>query len=39
MIGNAPDEANNAKLLRLLDGVPIERRTGRRCSLACFSLL
>lgn len=36
-IGNAPDEANNAKLLRLLDGVPIERRTGRfRCSLALF---
>lgn len=33
--GNAPDAANNAKLLRLLAGVPEDRRTARfRCVLA-----
>src|SRR5450432_241216 len=33
--GNAPDADNNAKLLRLLKEVPIERRTARfRCVLA-----
>jgi XTP/dITP diphosphohydrolase len=32
---NSPDRANNAKLLRLLDGVPAARRTARfRCVLA-----
>jgi XTP/dITP diphosphohydrolase len=32
---NAPDAANNAKLLRLLEGIPAERRTARfRCVLA-----
>lgn len=36
--GNAPDAANNAKLLRLLEGTPAERRTARfRCVLALFS--
>ena len=33
--GNSPDAANNAKLLRLLESVPMEKRTGRfRCVLA-----
>jgi XTP/dITP diphosphohydrolase len=33
--GNSPPAANNAKLLRLLESVPFERRTGRfRCILA-----
>lgn len=33
--GNTPDTANNAKLLRLLDKVPREKRTARfRCVLA-----
>jgi XTP/dITP diphosphohydrolase len=33
--GNSSPAANNAKLLRLLDGVPMEKRTGRfRCVLA-----
>ena len=33
--GNSPDADNNAKLLRLLEGVPTERRTARfRCVLA-----
>lgn len=33
--GNSPDGANNAKLLRLLAGVPAARRTARfRCVLA-----
>jgi len=33
--GNSPDTANNAKLLRLLQSVPREQRTGRfRCTLA-----
>lgn len=37
--GNSPDHANNAKLLRLLEGVPIERRTARfRCTLALTPL-
>jgi XTP/dITP diphosphohydrolase len=32
---NSPDAANNAKLLRLLEGVPLEKRTARfRCVLA-----
>jgi XTP/dITP diphosphohydrolase len=32
---NSPDELNNAKLLRLLEGVPREKRTARfRCVLA-----
>lgn len=35
LAGNAPDGANNAKLLRALAEVPAERRTGRfRCALA-----
>jgi len=33
--GNSPDAANNAKLLRLLENVPTERRSARfRCVLA-----
>ena len=33
--GNSPDADNNAKLLRLLQGVPLEKRTGRfRCVIA-----
>jgi XTP/dITP diphosphohydrolase len=33
--GNSPDPENNAKLLRLLADVPLERRTARfRCTLA-----
>ena len=33
--GNSPDGANNAKLLRLLQGVPLEKRAARfRCVLA-----
>jgi XTP/dITP diphosphohydrolase len=33
--GNSPDADNNAKLLSLLQDVPLEKRTGRfRCSLA-----
>jgi XTP/dITP diphosphohydrolase len=33
--GNSPDAENNAKLLRLLAGVPRERRTARfRCAIA-----
>jgi XTP/dITP diphosphohydrolase len=33
--GNSPDAANNAKLLRLLDGIPPEKRGARfRCVLA-----
>jgi XTP/dITP diphosphohydrolase len=32
---NSPDADNNAKLLRLLQGVPLEKRTGRfRCVIA-----
>jgi XTP/dITP diphosphohydrolase len=38
-VGNAPDAANNAKLLRLLAGVPFEQRTARfRCVLALVQL-
>jgi XTP/dITP diphosphohydrolase len=34
-LGNSPDSANNAKLLRLLDGIAPEKRTARfRCVLA-----
>jgi XTP/dITP diphosphohydrolase len=37
--GNANDRANNAKLLRLLEGVDWERRTARfRCVLALLKL-
>jgi XTP/dITP diphosphohydrolase len=37
--GNATDAENNAKLMRLLDGVPEERRTARfRCVLALLPL-
>jgi XTP/dITP diphosphohydrolase len=33
--GNSPDHENNAKLLRLLAGVPVEKRTARfRCVIA-----
>lgn len=33
--GNSPDAANNAKLLRLLEGVPPEERSGRfKCAMA-----
>ncbi len=36
---NAPDAANNAKLLRLLEGVAAEQRTARfRCALALTRL-
>ncbi|HKS37524.1 MAG TPA: non-canonical purine NTP pyrophosphatase [Verrucomicrobiae bacterium] len=38
--GNSSDEANNARLLRLLEGVPQERRTARfRCVLALTPVL
>jgi XTP/dITP diphosphohydrolase len=37
--GNSSDAANNAKLLRLLERVPLEKRTARfRCVLALVSL-
>jgi XTP/dITP diphosphohydrolase len=37
--GNSPDAANNAKLLRLLEKVPLEKRTARfRCVLALTPL-
>jgi XTP/dITP diphosphohydrolase len=36
---NAPDSANNAKLLRLLEGMPAQQRTARfRCVLAVLRL-
>ena len=38
--GNAPTAANNAKLLRLLQNVPLEQRTARfRCVLALTPVL
>lgn len=38
--GNSPDSENNAKLLRLVGGVPPERRTARfRCALALTPVL
>ena len=38
--GNAPDAANNAKLLHLLKSVPLEKRTARfRCVLALTAVL
>ncbi len=38
--GNSPDAANNAKLLRLLESVPLEKRTARfRCVLALTPVL
>ncbi len=38
--GNSSDADNNAKLLRLLDGVPAGKRSARfRCSLVLISLL
>jgi XTP/dITP diphosphohydrolase len=38
--GNSSDGANNAKLLRLLKDVPLERRKGRfRCALALTPLI
>ncbi len=37
--GNAPDADNNAKLLRLLKDVPMEKRTARfRCVLALIAI-
>src|SRR5271168_1207819 len=37
---NAPDSANNAKLLRLLEGRPAQQRTARfRCVLAVLRLV
>lgn len=37
--GNAPDQANNTKLLRLLKDVPLEQRTARfRCCLWVMEL-
>jgi len=37
---NSPDAENNAKLLRLLEGVPLEKRTARfRCVLALTPVL
>jgi XTP/dITP diphosphohydrolase len=39
IIGNSPDQANNAKLLRLLQNVPLERRTARfRCVVALLTI-
>lgn len=36
---NSPDHANNAKLLRLLDSVPAEKRTARfRCAMALIDI-
>ena len=38
--GNSPTAANNAKLLRLLKGVPLEKRTARfRCVMALTPVL
>jgi XTP/dITP diphosphohydrolase len=38
--GNSPDAANNAKLLRLLNGVPSSQRTARfRCVIALTPVL
>ncbi|HEV2208682.1 MAG TPA: non-canonical purine NTP pyrophosphatase [Verrucomicrobiae bacterium] len=38
--GNSPTAENNAKLLRLLQGVPLEKRTARfRCALALTPVL
>jgi XTP/dITP diphosphohydrolase len=38
--GNSPDSANNAKLLRLLEGRPAQQRTARfRCVLAVLRLV
>lgn len=38
--GNSSDEANSARLLQLLEGVPLERRTARfRCVLALTPVL
>lgn len=38
--GNSSDQANNAKLLRLLDGVPAAERTARfRCVMALIPVL
>ncbi len=38
--GNSPDSENNAKLLRLMQEVPMEKRTARfRCALALTPLL
>ncbi len=38
-VGNSPDGENNAKLIRLLSGVPVERRTARfRCALALVGI-
>jgi XTP/dITP diphosphohydrolase len=37
--GNSPDAQNNAKLLRLLQNVPLDRRTARfRCAIAMTSV-
>lgn len=36
--GDACDtKANNEKLLRALDGVPVEKRTARFCTVACLA--
>lgn len=36
---NSPDQANNAKLLRLLEKVPLQKRTARfRCALALIEI-
>ncbi|MFM8877846.1 MAG: non-canonical purine NTP pyrophosphatase [Verrucomicrobiota bacterium] len=38
--GNSPDAENNAKLLRLMDGIALARRTARfRCALALTPVL
>jgi XTP/dITP diphosphohydrolase len=38
--GNAPDSANNARLLRLLEGKPAQQRTARfRCVLAVLRMV
>jgi XTP/dITP diphosphohydrolase len=38
--GNSPDADNNAKLLRLLSGIPFEQRTARfRCVLALTPII
>jgi XTP/dITP diphosphohydrolase len=40
LAGNSPDSANNAKLLPLLEDIPLEKRTARfRCVLALTPVL
>lgn len=39
LAGNSPDADNNAKLLRLLEGVPAEKRTARFCCVMALVAL